>query len=180
MIHVTAQSMPSGKSREKVTRPMSCSILMDVHFDGARASSRHSIPGTENTCSFVSFELRAAQAWITTDYGRVNRVEPQLVVRSGRELERMAALHRHSPRAVRRYRPPSDLMLQAANDRFGRFIASHHVNVRLLRISLKKPSSIPSDGEACGVSEKGLEGLFGRQLLGRHPGAMRPAFPEAY
>ena len=77
----------------------------------------------------------------------------------------MAALHRHSPRAVRRYRPPSDLMLQAANDRFGRFIASHHVNVRLLRISLKKPSSIPSDGEACGVSEKGLEGLFGRQLL---------------
>jgi hypothetical protein len=51
---------------------------------------------------------------------------------------------------------------------------------RCVRISLKKPSSIASDGEAWGVSEKGLDRLFGRRLLGRPPGAMRPAFPEAY
>jgi hypothetical protein len=34
-------------------------------------------------------------------------------------------------------------------------------NDRCLRISLKKPSSIPSDGEACGVSEKGWKGCLG-------------------
>ena len=32
---------------------------------------------------------------------------------------------------------------------------------RYLRIPLKKPSSIASDGEACGVSEKGWKGCLG-------------------
>jgi hypothetical protein len=47
------------------------------------------------------------------------------------------------------------------NGRFGsiRPICRAVGDDRFLRIPLKKPSSIPSDGEACGVSEKGLEGV---------------------
>ena len=50
-------------------------------------------------------------------------------------------------------------------------------NGRNAQISLKKPSSIPSDG---GSLRCFGEGLFGRRLPGGQPGAMRPAFPEAY
>jgi hypothetical protein len=54
----------------------------------------------------------------------------------------------------------------AASDFFnkiGRYdpFAKPSVYDRYLRISLKKPSSIPSDGEACDVSEKGWKGCLG-------------------
>jgi tetratricopeptide (TPR) repeat protein len=60
----------------------------------------------------------------------------------------------------------------------GRFAAGPP-NDRYLRIPLKKPSSIPSDGEARRVLEKGWKGYLGGAWAAI-PGAMRPAFPEAY